>query len=185
MRNRSRRRGNSLRPHSPLESPRYSEILDLQGLAQNLKDLGHGKVWIVGTAQQTLTEDDPRAAINSPELYKLKDRFPIPVALEVQRHQGNLFPSLARQILGRRRGTRRPVRPPRAGAASAHQTGGRQDTMTPASTASRSQTSILSCRRISTFCCTCSAPWRSRRAASAFGRRSRSFRTSSSRAPVR
>jgi hypothetical protein len=59
-----------------------TKILDLQGLAQNLKDLGHGKVWIVGTAQQTLTEDDPRAAINSPELYKLKDRFPITVALE-------------------------------------------------------------------------------------------------------
>ena len=54
-----------------------TKILDLQGLAQNLKDLGGGKVWIVGTAQQTLTEDDPRAAINSPELYKLKDRFPI------------------------------------------------------------------------------------------------------------
>src|ERR1700730_873092 len=59
-----------------------TKILDLQGLAQNLKDLGNGKVWIVGTAQQTLTEDDPRAAINSPELYKLKDRFPITVALE-------------------------------------------------------------------------------------------------------
>lgn len=59
-----------------------TKILDLQGLAQNLKDLGGGKVWIVGTAQQTLTEDDPRAAINSPELYKLKDRFPITVSLE-------------------------------------------------------------------------------------------------------
>jgi hypothetical protein len=59
-----------------------SKILDLQGLAQNLKDLGAGKVWVMGTAQQTLTEDDPRATINSPELYKLKDRFPIPVALE-------------------------------------------------------------------------------------------------------
>jgi hypothetical protein len=59
-----------------------TKILDLQGLAQNLKDLGGGKVWIVGTAQQTLTEDDPRAAINSPELYKLKDRFPITVTLE-------------------------------------------------------------------------------------------------------
>ena len=58
------------------------KILDLQGLAQNLKDIGGGKVWIVGTAQQTLTEDDPRAAINSPQLYKLKDRFPITVALE-------------------------------------------------------------------------------------------------------
>jgi hypothetical protein len=59
-----------------------TKILDLQGLAQNLKDLGGGEVWIIGTAQQTLTEDDPRAAINSPELYKLKDRFPISVALE-------------------------------------------------------------------------------------------------------
>jgi len=59
-----------------------TKILDLQGLAQNLKDLGGGKVWILGTAQQTLTDDDPKAAINSPELYKLKDRFPITVALE-------------------------------------------------------------------------------------------------------
>ena len=58
------------------------KILDLQGLAQNLKDLGGGKVWVMGTAQQTLTEDDPRATLNSPELYKLKDRFPISVALE-------------------------------------------------------------------------------------------------------
>ena len=58
------------------------KILDLQGLAENLKNLGEGKVWIVGTAQQTLTEDDPRASINSPELFKLKDRFPITVELE-------------------------------------------------------------------------------------------------------
>jgi hypothetical protein len=59
-----------------------NKILDLQGLAENLKNLGAGKVWIVGTAQQTLTEDDPRATINSPELFKLKDRFPITVDLE-------------------------------------------------------------------------------------------------------
>lgn len=59
-----------------------NKILDLQGLAENLKNLGEGKVWIVGTAQQTLTEDDPRIAINSPELFKLKDRFPITVELE-------------------------------------------------------------------------------------------------------
>ncbi len=44
--------------------------------------MGDGKVWIIGTAQQTLTEDDPRAAFNSPELFKLKDRFPIQVDLE-------------------------------------------------------------------------------------------------------
>ena len=59
-----------------------NKILDLQGLAENLKNIGEGKAWIVGTAQQTLTEDDPRAALNSPELYKLKDRFPIQVDLE-------------------------------------------------------------------------------------------------------
>ena len=57
-------------------------ILNLQGLAQNLKRLGDGKVWLLGTAQQTLTEDDPRAALNSPELYKLKDRFPVQIDLE-------------------------------------------------------------------------------------------------------
>lgn len=59
-----------------------SKILDLQGLAENIKNIGQGKVWILGTAQQTLTEDDPHTAINSPELFKLKDRFPIPVELE-------------------------------------------------------------------------------------------------------
>lgn len=29
-----------------------NKILDLQGLAENLKNLGEGKVWIIGTAQQ-------------------------------------------------------------------------------------------------------------------------------------
>jgi len=57
-------------------------ILNLDGLAKNLKAKGDGKVWIIGTAQQTLTEDDPRAALNSPELFKLKDRFPIEIELE-------------------------------------------------------------------------------------------------------
>ena len=59
-----------------------NKILDLQGLAENLKGIGGGKVWIVATAQQTLTEDDPQIAINSPALFKLKDRFPITVELE-------------------------------------------------------------------------------------------------------
>ena len=40
-------------------------ILNLDGLAKNLKRLGDGKAWIISTAQQTLTEDDPRAALNS------------------------------------------------------------------------------------------------------------------------
>lgn len=57
-------------------------ILNLDGLAKNLKRLGDGKVWIISTAQQTLTEDDPRAALNSDKLYKLKDRFPIQIDLE-------------------------------------------------------------------------------------------------------
>jgi hypothetical protein len=57
-------------------------ILNLDGLAKNLKRLGDGKAWIISTAQQTLTEDDPRAALNSDKLYKLKDRFPIQIDLE-------------------------------------------------------------------------------------------------------
>lgn len=61
---------------------RNNLIQNLDGLAKNLKAIGEGKVWIIGTAQQTLTEDDPRASLNSPELYKLKDRFPIQIDLE-------------------------------------------------------------------------------------------------------
>ena len=57
-------------------------ILNLDGLAKNLKAIGDGKAWIIGTAQQTLTEDDPRAALNSPELFKLSARFPIQIDLE-------------------------------------------------------------------------------------------------------
>jgi hypothetical protein len=56
-------------------------ILNIDGLAKNIKQIGAGKVWIMGTAQQTLTEDDPRAALNSPELYKLQARFPIQIDL--------------------------------------------------------------------------------------------------------
>lgn len=57
-------------------------ITNLDGLAKNLKNIGEGNVWIIGTAQQTLTEDDPNAALNSPLLFKLKDRFPIQINLE-------------------------------------------------------------------------------------------------------
>lgn len=60
---------------------RPSLILNIDGLAKNIKQIGAGKVWIMGTAQQTLTEDDPRAALNSPELYKLQARFPIQIDL--------------------------------------------------------------------------------------------------------
>ena len=41
---------------------RQNLILNLDGLSKNLKNFGNGKVWIIGTAQQTLTEDDPRAS---------------------------------------------------------------------------------------------------------------------------
>lgn len=57
-------------------------ILNLDGLAKNLKQIGGGQVWIFATAQQTLTEDNPTAMLNAPGLFKLKDRFPIPVHLE-------------------------------------------------------------------------------------------------------
>lgn len=62
--------------------PRPNLILNLDGLAKNLKNIGDGKVWIIGTAQQTLTADDAKAALNSPELFKLNDRFPIQIGLE-------------------------------------------------------------------------------------------------------
>lgn len=57
-------------------------ILNLDGLAKNLKNIGTGHAWIIATAQQTLTEDDPRAALNTAKLFKLKDRFPVAVDLE-------------------------------------------------------------------------------------------------------
>ena len=63
-------------------SAKPSLILNLDGLAISLKQIGGGSVWIFATAQQTLTDDNPTAALNSPGLYKLKDRFPIGVHLE-------------------------------------------------------------------------------------------------------
>ena len=57
-------------------------ILNLDGLAKNLKQIGNGTVWLFATAQQTLTEDNPTAMLNAPGLFKLKDRFPIQVHLE-------------------------------------------------------------------------------------------------------
>jgi hypothetical protein len=57
-------------------------ILNLQGLSQNLKELGKGKVWIAATGQQTLTEIVEKAAHNSSELNKLMARFPISINLD-------------------------------------------------------------------------------------------------------
>lgn len=57
-------------------------ITNLQGLAQNIKNIGGGRAWVIATAQQTLTEDDPRAVTNTAKLFKLKDRFPVSIDLE-------------------------------------------------------------------------------------------------------
>ena len=63
-------------------SAKPSLILNLDGLAKNLKQIGGGQVWFFATAQQTLTEDNPSAMLNAPGLSKLKDRFPIQIHLE-------------------------------------------------------------------------------------------------------
>jgi len=63
-------------------APRGELILNLDGLARNLKELGKGKVWIAATGQQTLSEIVEKAAHNSAELNKLRDRFPISVHLD-------------------------------------------------------------------------------------------------------
>jgi hypothetical protein len=65
-------------------APSGDRILNLDGLARNLKELGQGKVWIVATGQQTLAEIVEKAAHNSAELNKLRDRFPIPINLDAQ-----------------------------------------------------------------------------------------------------
>ncbi|MEZ5124915.1 MAG: BREX system P-loop protein BrxC [Thermoleophilia bacterium] len=65
-------------------APRNQLILNLDGLARNFKELGRGRVWIACTGQQTLTEIVEKAALNSAELSKLKDRFPIAINLEAQ-----------------------------------------------------------------------------------------------------
>lgn len=60
-------------------APSAERILDLDGLCRSLKGYGQGKVWVIATGQQTLTEIFARAALNSPELFKLRDRFPISI----------------------------------------------------------------------------------------------------------
>lgn len=59
-----------------------SLITKMQGLMENLKDIGTGKAWLMATAQQTLTEDNPNAQLNSAKLFKLNDRFPIKIEIE-------------------------------------------------------------------------------------------------------
>ena len=65
-------------------APRGELILNLDGLARNVKELGQGRAWIVATGQQTLTEIVEKAAYNSAELNKLRDRFPIAIELDAR-----------------------------------------------------------------------------------------------------
>lgn len=65
-------------------APRGELILNLDGLARSLKELGKGKVWIAATGQQTLSEIVEKAAHNSAELNKLRDRFPISIHLDAR-----------------------------------------------------------------------------------------------------
>jgi hypothetical protein len=51
-------------------------ILNVQGFAENLKNIGKGDAWIVCTAQQTLPVSGP--------LFKLKDRFPQGLRIDIE-----------------------------------------------------------------------------------------------------
>ena len=57
-------------------------IVNVQGMLQTFKDRFKGKVWVIATAQQTLTEDNPHAQLNSPQLFTLYARFPKAVDIE-------------------------------------------------------------------------------------------------------
>lgn len=57
-------------------------ITNTQGMMQIFKDKFRGKVWVIATAQQTLTEDDPNAQLNSNQIFTLHARFPISVNIE-------------------------------------------------------------------------------------------------------
>jgi hypothetical protein len=62
-------------------APRTDLMLNLDGLVRSFKEIGQGKVWLIATAQQTLSEIVERAILNSAELVRLKDRFPISIEL--------------------------------------------------------------------------------------------------------
>ena len=72
-------------------------ILNLQGIMHILKDNFKGDVWLVATAQQTLTEDNPDAQVNSSQLFKLNDRFPIKVEIEAD----DIKEIITKRILGK------------------------------------------------------------------------------------
>ena len=53
-------------------------ILNLDGLAKNLKRLGNGKVWIISTAQQTLTEGRPARGLEFGQALQAQRSIPDP-----------------------------------------------------------------------------------------------------------
>lgn len=57
-------------------------ILNVEGMMHIFKDEFRGNVWVIATAQQTLTEDNKSAQLNSNELYRLAARFPVKVDIE-------------------------------------------------------------------------------------------------------
>lgn len=61
-------------------SLREELVLDLKAFAEIIKNVGGGKVWVMATAQQTLMED--AQVLNTENLYRLRDRFPLGVHLE-------------------------------------------------------------------------------------------------------
>ena len=61
-------------------APVDDRITMLQGLAESLKRQGHAL--LIVTAQQTLTNDNPDAALNSAKLTKLLARFPMQLELK-------------------------------------------------------------------------------------------------------
>ena len=59
-------------------------LLNLDGLARTLKEVGQGRIWIACTGQQTLSEVIQSQALNALQLGALKDRFPIAIDLEAR-----------------------------------------------------------------------------------------------------
>ena len=57
-------------------------IHKLAGTMHIFKEEGKGKLWLIATAQQTLTEDNPNAQLNSTKLYGLSPRFPIDIDIK-------------------------------------------------------------------------------------------------------
>lgn len=60
------------------------KMLDLQGIVQSLGRVGRGKIWLVVTAQEKLTEIVSGLDDNRVELARLMDRFPEPLQVHLE-----------------------------------------------------------------------------------------------------